>query len=73
MVLMKTFFQQIRWGKYNLSARDLNLICLYGMSYWLNLGLSRAASLDKIFFFLAAGFPDQKFPANIFYKYEFWL
>jgi hypothetical protein len=31
------------------------------------------ARLDKIFFFLAAGFPDQKFPANFFYKYEFWL
>jgi hypothetical protein len=31
-------------------------------------------SLDKIFFFLAAaGFPDQKFPANFFYKNEFWL
>ena len=30
-------------------------------------------SPDKIFFFLAAGFPDQKFPANFFYKYEFWL
>jgi hypothetical protein len=29
--------------------------------------------LDKIFFFLAAGFPDQKFPANFFYKFEFWL
>jgi hypothetical protein len=26
------------------------------------------ASLDKIFFFLAAGLPDQKFPANFFYK-----
>jgi hypothetical protein len=31
------------------------------------------SSLDKIFFFLAAGFPDQKFPANFFYKFEFWL
>jgi hypothetical protein len=31
------------------------------------------ASLDKIFFFLAACFQDQKFPANFFYKYEFWL
>jgi hypothetical protein len=33
----------------------------------------QTASLDKIFFFLAAGFPDKKFPANFFYKYEFWL
>jgi hypothetical protein len=31
------------------------------------------SSLDEIFFFLAAGFPDLKFPVNFFYKYEFWL
>jgi hypothetical protein len=30
-------------------------------------------ALDKIFFFLAAGFPDQKLPANFVYKFEFWL
>ena len=32
-----------------------------------------APSLDKIYFFVAAGFPDQTFPAIFFYKYEFCL
>jgi hypothetical protein len=29
------------------------------------------SSLDKIFFFLAAGFPDQKSPANFFINLNF--
>jgi hypothetical protein len=37
--------------------------------HWLQL----KSSFDKLFFFLAAGFPDQTFPANFFYKLEFWL
>jgi hypothetical protein len=31
------------------------------------------ASIDKIFFFLAAGFPDQKIPVNFFYRFEFLI
>jgi hypothetical protein len=52
---------KIRLNISNLEKGDLEFVC------------GKLSSLGKIFFFLAAGFPDQKFPANFYYKYEFWL